>query len=131
MNGGSKMKLIALYLDEAIDRKIVKNDAETAARLGIARATVSRWRAGEKAPGDEEAIALAYLLQKHPEELLMECAATRTKSPEARRVFERLAKQFAVAASVATAMIISGFCLTYSPQTQAQPMFEAFRLFIM
>lgn len=86
------MKPVRLYLDEAIQRGIVKNDAELSRRLDISRATVSKWRSGDRAPDDDEAVALAQLLGKPDGELLAECAAARAKNPTTRAAWERLAR---------------------------------------
>lgn len=86
------MKPIKQYLNEAEQRGIVKNDAEIATRLGVARSAVSRWRAGERAPDDDQAIALAQLLGVPEGEMLAECAAARTKNPVTRAAWERVAK---------------------------------------
>lgn len=73
------MKALRLYLDEAIERKLVKNDSETARRLEVSRATVSDWRVGRTAPNEDQAAALAALLGKP--EILAECMGARAKKP--------------------------------------------------
>lgn len=90
------MKAIARYLDELIDQGTVKNDSDTARKLNLSRATVSKWRSGDRAPDDEEAVRLADLLGKEAGELLAECGAARAKTPATRQAWERIAARMAV-----------------------------------
>lgn len=108
------MKPIRMYLDEAIQAGVVKNDAEIARRLGVARSAVSNWRDGSKAPADEQAIALAQMLGKPEGELLAECAAARAKSAGARMAWERVAKLASMTAASAVLGVVTLF-LTPSP----------------
>lgn len=89
------MKKISMYLDELIEAGTVKNDSETARRIGVTRAAVSDWRVGRRAPDDDQAVKLADLLRKDAGELLAECGAARAKSPETRRAWERIAARMA------------------------------------
>ncbi len=98
------MKPINMYLDEAIDRGIVKNDSELSSRLQVTRTAVSNWRSGKRTPDDDEAVMLAQLLGRDPGELLAECGAARARTPETRRAWERIAARMAGAA----AMVIAG-----------------------
>lgn len=100
------MKDIARYLDELIDAGTVKNDSDTARKLGLSRATVSKWRSGDRAPDDDEAVKLAELLGKDPGELLAECGAARAKTPETRRAWERVAARMAATGITLCALII-------------------------
>lgn len=100
------MKQIFLYLDEAQDMGIVKNDAELAKQLGLSRASVSEWRSGKSTPNDEQAVRLANLLGKDAGELLAECGAARAKSPETRKAWERIAARMAASSITVCALII-------------------------
>lgn len=93
------MKPIRLYLDEAEDRGIVKNDSELARRLGVSRQSVNDWRKERTAPNEDQAAALADLLGKP--EVMPECAAARAKTPAARAAWERLAKMASMTAGFA------------------------------
>lgn len=104
------MKAIRFYLDEAADRGIVKNDAELARMVGVTRQSVSDWRRGTTAPAEDAAARLADLLGKP--EILAECMAARTKSPEARATWERAAKALSMAASFSAAV---GVALLMTP----------------
>lgn len=101
------MKAVRHYMDEAADRGIVKNDSDLAHRLGVTRQSVSAWRKGDAAPNEDQAAALADLLGKP--EVMPECAAARAKTPQARAMWERLAK----VASMATAFSVLPFVVLY------------------
>lgn len=100
------MKPINLYLDEAIDRGLVKNDSELSSRIGVTRTAVSNWRSGKRTPDDDEAVRLADLLGKDAGELLAECGAARAKTPETRRAWERIAARMAATSITLCALII-------------------------
>lgn len=106
------MKAIRLYLDEAAERGIVKNDNDIAERLGLNRSAVSQWRSGKTAPNEDQAARLAALLGKP--EIMAECMAHRAKVPEARAMWERAARTLSMAASLIAAVAVS-FFLTPSP----------------
>lgn len=116
------MKPIRMYLDEAENRGVVRNDAEIATRIGVARSAVSRWRAGERAPDDEQAIALAELLGIPEGEMLAECAAARAKSPATRAAWERIAK---LASTTTACLVLTAANFFFSPSTaEAAPMLK-------
>ena len=52
------MKAIWMYLDEAAERGIVRNDNDLANRLGVHRSAVSHWRSGKSAPNEDQAAVL-------------------------------------------------------------------------
>lgn len=95
------------YIDEGIRNGYAKNPAEVSKAIGVAEATVSRWRSGERTPTDEEAIKLASLLRKDAGEILAECGAARAKSPETRRAWERIAARIASYGITVCALIIT------------------------
>lgn len=102
------MKPINLYLDEAIDRGLVKNDSELSSRIGVTRTAVSNWRSGKRTPDDDEAVRLADLLGKDAGELLAECGAARAKTPETRRAWERIAARMAASAAIIAVLAVLG-----------------------
>lgn len=92
------MKPVWMYLDEAQARGLAANDSDIAAKLGVTKASVCEWRKGRSAPGEDAAAKLAELLEKP--EVMAECAAARAKTPEGRRMWERLARIAAAAVVV-------------------------------
>lgn len=115
------MKAIWTYLDELIEQGTVKNDSETARKVGVSRATVSDWRIGKTTPNDEQAVKLASLLRKDPGEILAECGAARAKSPETRRAWEKVAARIAAYGITACALIS---VVSYSEETRASQIWE-------
>ncbi|MBT9517331.1 MAG: hypothetical protein IV112_11610 [Methyloversatilis discipulorum] len=93
------MKPVWMYLDEAQERGLAANDSDIAAKLGVTKAAVCEWRKGRSAPAEEAAARLAELIGKP--EVMAECAAARAKTPEGRRMWERLARIAAAAVVVA------------------------------
>lgn len=86
------MNDIGRRITNAIDAGRVKNAAELAKRLGVSRATVSRWQSGDRTPEAEEARALAELIGA-PEGLIMaECEAARAKDEATRAAWLRVAR---------------------------------------
>lgn len=110
------MKKISMYLDELIEAGTVKNDSETARRIGVTRAAVSDWRVGRRAPDDDQAVKLAELLGKDAGELLAECGAARAKSPETRRAWEIVAARMAGYGITVCALFM---IVSYSEQARA------------
>lgn len=125
------MKEIKHYMDEAIQKGIVKNDSALAKKLGLSRASVSWWRSGKSAPDDEQAIGLARLIGKPEIELMAEAAAHRAKTPESRTYWERIAKYSATFASAVVMVISSMICVTYPTESQASYSAAGDRVFIM
>lgn len=93
------MKPVWMYLDEAQERGLAANDSDIATKLGVTKAAVCEWRKGRSAPAEDAAARLAELIGKP--EVMAECAAARAKTPEGRRMWERLARIAAAAVVVA------------------------------
>lgn len=113
---GKTVKTIREYIDEGIRNGYAKNPAEMSKAVGVAEATVSRWRSGERTPTDEEAVRLASLLRKDAGEILAECGAARAKSPETRRAWEKVAARIASYGITARLLIMT---VPYSEQARA------------
>lgn len=112
------MKALWTYIDDAITKGIVRNDAEIARGAGVSRATVSRWRSGDRIPSDLEARKLATIIGANELELLAEVSAARAKDPATRAAWERMAAMCSrIAASLALAVATLFF--SHSPEIQA------------
>lgn len=98
------MKKVADFMDYAIRSKWIENDAMIAVKVGVAAATVSRWRDGSRIPEDDEALVLAEVLMANPDELLPCVRYWKAKLPETKQVWERLAR-IAAAALVMVAVM--------------------------
>jgi len=88
------MNLIGPHIENAIAAGRIKNSAEIARKLDVARATVSRWQAGDRTPSAEEARALADVIGAPEEMLMAECEAQRAKDEATRAVWLRVARTF-------------------------------------
>lgn len=112
------MKALWSYIDESITNGIVRNDAEIARKVGVSRATVSRWRSGDRIPTDAETRAIAQVIKANELELLAEVSAARAKDPATRAAWERMAAMCSrIAASLALAFATLFF--SHSPEIQA------------
>lgn len=117
------MKPIRIYLDEAKERGIAKNDSDIARKLEVTPQAVSKWRKGDDAPAEDTAARLAEMLGKP--EVMAECAAARAKTPEGRRMWERLAR-IAAAAVVVVAVTPHN---TYASASQYAPCIQGLTVF--
>lgn len=117
------MKAVSLYLDECISRGVAANDADIARKVGVHRSAVSQWRLNMTAPAEDAAAKLAELLGKP--EVMAECAAARAKTPEGRRMWERLAR-IAAAAVVVVAVTPHN---TYASASQYAPCIQGLTVF--
>ncbi len=106
------MKPIKLYVQEAIDRELVKNQTELAQVLNVSRSAVSDWVVGDTTPNADQAAALAHLLGKP--EIMAECMAARTKRPENRAMWERAAKALSMTSASCTFLAVINL-MTPSP----------------
>lgn len=99
------MKKVADFMDYAIRSKWIENDAMIAVKVGVAAATVSRWRDGSRIPEDDEALVLAEVLMANPDELLPCVRYWKAKLPETKQVWERLARIATAAVVVVVAVV--------------------------
>ena len=119
------MKKVADFMDYAIRSKWIENDAMIAVKVGVAAATVSRWRDGSRIPEDDEALVLAEVLMANPDELLPCVRYWKAKLPETKQVWERIAK-IAAAAVVVVAVTPHN---TYASAGQYAPCIQGVTVF--
>ena len=83
---------------EILDRLAAKlgnaSDYRVAQELKVSKATVSNWRVGKGAIGEDNAIRIAELLGEDPKFVLACVLAERTKSKEAKKVLQQMAESF-------------------------------------
>jgi DNA-binding XRE family transcriptional regulator len=87
-------------LDKYKEKCQLKTDSAIASSLGISRQSVFQWRKGMAWPSDENVLTMAEKIGATPEEWFVSIHAERT-SPEARKVWLRLASRLATAAAIA------------------------------
>lgn len=95
-------------LDAVKSRYSLKSDYALAKFLGIRQQTISGYRQRGIAMDDEIALLVADKLEMDRGAVLAWMYAERAKSPAARKVFEKLARQ---ASRSAAALVLGGFML--------------------
>jgi len=98
-------------------RHNVLSDYALAKLLGITRSAVSEHKLGlSKAFGDQTGYRIAELLDLDPGYVLASLAAERAKTPEVKRVWQRMARAAGTAAVLVMAVFLSwGFTMAASP----------------
>lgn len=98
------------YLDAVAKRHAVGKDPLSDYRvsqlLGVGRQAVSTYRKGHSRFDEEVAVRVAKLLDIDPAQVFIDMALERTKCPEAKRVWQRLAKRLA-ATTIAVVLAVS------------------------
>lgn len=90
-------------LDQVKTRYGLKSDYALAAKIGMSRERISKYRNSGGALADENALKVAELLELDPAYVFASMEAQRTHNEEARAVWERLAdfvKRHGVAATI-------------------------------
>lgn len=82
------------YMDEMMRRKRIPSDYALAKALGIAKQTVSRYRAGIGQFDDEIALRVAELMGIDAGIVLLDMHIERTKNAEVRQVWEKISAGF-------------------------------------
>lgn len=101
---------ISRHLGDASDYRIAKE-------LGVDKATVSRWRVGKGTMSDGTALRVAELLGNNPAHVLVAIHADRTDSPEARKIWRKLAASLG---STAACLVGTAILLAHSDAAHAQ-----------
>lgn len=87
------MRTIGQVLDKAQRVQKVKSDYKLGLCLGIGQTSISSYRSGRSLPDEKAAAKLAAAIDEKPDLLLVEIQAQRVKDPEARAMWENLAKR--------------------------------------
>ena len=106
----------AQYLDAIKRHHQLQSDYAISKLTGWSKQAISNYRNGIRCLSDEHAIKVAELLGKDPAEVIANVHAERTKSPEERKVWLRIARQFGRAAAV---VLFAGQALTIPFPAQA------------
>lgn len=83
------------YLEAVMERLGITSDYALAARLGVTRSAVSKFRKGAVF-GDDVALTVAEILQLNPLVVIAAANAERAKTPESRARWEGLMEKFSV-----------------------------------
>jgi len=87
----------------------IESDYRLAQTLGVVNSAVTNWQSGRSHPNDELAAKLAELAGQDPSSVLADLYAERAKTPEAKRLWMRMADQLRHA--VAACMLAVGFAM--------------------
>jgi len=100
---------LSTHLADASDYRIAKE-------LGVSKTTVSNWRVGKGTMSDATAVRVAELLGENPAYILAVVHAERTESPDAQKVWRKMAAAFGgKAAAIFAATLLTG----HSPHASA------------
>lgn len=102
------MKTAAEYLDALMALKNITSDYQLAKALSVTRSTVSRYRCGHATFDDVVAVRVAEMLGVEPLEIIAAANHQRAKRPEAKKIWERIAKS---AAAATIALVFVGISL--------------------
>jgi len=95
------------------------SDYAIAKVLGVPRATVSRWRTGAGAIGEDNAIAIAEILGEDPKFVLACVLAERSTSKKAKQVLRQIADGLRHTAAMVIVGIAGILGVSHSPTAQA------------
>jgi len=101
------------YLDAIKKRYSLPSDYALAKFTGWSKQAVSQYRTAQRHLSDDHAIQAAKLLKRDPAEVIAHIHAERTKKPEERKVWLRIARQFGRAAAVF--LLVGQSVMTHSP----------------
>ncbi len=100
------------YLDAIKQRYNLPSDYALSKLTGWSRSAISQYRTMPRYLSDEHAMQVAKLLERDPAEVIAHIHAERTKKPEERKVWLRIARQFGRAAAV---VLVAGQLVTLAP----------------
>jgi transcriptional regulator with XRE-family HTH domain len=100
---------VSRKLGDASDYRIAKE-------TGVSKQTVSNWRHGTNTMSDSAGIRVAAILEEDPAQVLALLQAERTDSPEARKVWRRLAASLG---GKAAAVLAATLLTAHAPKAPA------------
>ena len=104
------------YADQIMRRYDLGTDYQLAKFMEMSMQTPRNWRRKGTTADDQTAIKMAALLEIDPAKVLADIHAERSKTPEEKSVWERIAKQFGQAAALA---LIVNLSLAFPEEAQA------------
>lgn len=107
------------YLDQLKARYNWNSDYKLAKELGISQSRISNYRSGKQNMDDELAIRIEKLLALPEGTILLDMYASRTKSPEAKKILARLSKQTMNAFAATALMVTMSYMVAASPDLLA------------
>lgn len=111
------MKSTEQYLDEVKDRLGLPSDYAIAKALGVTRAAVSRYRMGHSMPDDLVCARIAEILAIEPMEVIAATNYQRSKTDEARHLWEGIWGK--VVGAIALNLIVCAVGVSVAPSTKA------------
>ena len=125
--GGNAMFSIANLLERAKAGANIDSDYRLAKVIGITHASVSTWRMGKSLPNEKVIQQLCAMSGDDPGVIAAEIQAARSKSPEAKNMWNLIAKRLAGVASTAFLSVVLAISLIagYAPSAGATGLFPS------
>jgi transcriptional regulator with XRE-family HTH domain len=115
--GENRMKSTEMYLDEVKERLGLPSDYALAKALQCTRASISGYRSGRTLPDDLVCARIAAALNVEPMEVIAATNYQRSKTDEARTLWESIWGK--AAGAIALNLIVCAVGLSVAPSTKA------------
>lgn len=125
------MKSTVQYLDEMKDRLGVESDYALAKALGMTRAAVSKYRTGYSMPDDLACAKIAEVLGVEPMEVIAAINYQRSKTDDARRLWESIWGKAAGAIALSLSVAVVGALAVAPSQVRASEQARSATLYLM
>jgi transcriptional regulator with XRE-family HTH domain len=97
---------LSLIVAAAKARNGLPSDNQLALRLKVSRGAVCHWLQGHNVPSGDVAARLAELAGVDPDAFVAQCEAWRARSPQVRRVWERIARRLLQNAAALSVLLL-------------------------
>ncbi|MHA6915876.1 helix-turn-helix domain-containing protein [Ralstonia pseudosolanacearum] len=113
---------IERYLDQAIERRGLKNDRALADELGLVHSAISHYRTGRRSMDNEVCLRLAQLLDmENPMPIIMAADMDRAERAGQRSLWEVFSPRMASSATAALLLVLVAGVTNFVTPSPAQP----------